>query len=208
MIVLVIHSFHLIACTNKVRQESSDEESARSFFYEDHKVFFTMMVYFPFVVNTWSYGVPSAGGGIFKEAADEDGSLEQVVVEGSETIEAEDEKTNQVLEFSKRALDTDAFERATRTNTTSRSRQKRTLYMDDQTINLFLCISLPFSVPLLQYDEDLHQAHKNKNARVEFEKKLPQIEPHENEFRLAKKKPTDGPPIEAHPDNQDPPLIK
>ncbi|OQR75710.1 hypothetical protein BIW11_08245 [Tropilaelaps mercedesae] len=64
----------------------------------------------------------------------------------------------------------------------SKSRSKRTLYIDDQVINLFMCLSLPFSVPLLKYDQDLLEAYKNNKARKEQEHYLPSISAHDNEF--------------------------
>lgn len=165
----------------------------RTFFYDDHQIFFTMMVYFPFVVNKATVNFPLEAPPSSARSSVDSKVVSDVVVEGASVHEqnvAPEEEHNDAIEFSRRSLEPTSAQdtlKATEniedsTDSEVKSRSKRTLYIDDQVINLFLCMSLPFSVPLLRYDEDLIEAYKNKKARKEHEKLLPLIPTHDEEF--------------------------
>lgn len=178
---------------NITKAETSLSALPRTFFYDDHQVFFTIMVYFPFIVNSWSYGIPFDGAHFGKSALLQPGSREAQegqIIKGAKVVEhdeaevssPDDENENSITDFHRRSLPAPLKQQISEGPASPKSRPKRTLYIEDQVINLFLCLSLPFSVPLLKYDQDLLEAYKNKKARKEHEKHLPSIPVHENEF--------------------------
>lgn len=188
---------------NKTKQSYAlSNTQARTLFYDDHQLFFTIMIYFPFVVNSWSYGIPfdtishsfskpaimGPGSNVENNHSVKGASVQERDEEPKLDASASEESDNNVLDFDRRSISLKTFPsfmpNAQNSGDTEgpKSRSKRTLYMDDQEINIFLCLSTPFSVPLLKYDQDLLDAYKDKKARKEHEKRLPLVPVHENTF--------------------------
>ena len=147
--------------------EPRDDINARTWIYDDTQVFFTIMVYFPFVANFFDTGISlKRSDDPLQPAAGSAGTDEQVVIPDS--IDESDYPNSTA-----RAEETTGI----------RSRQKRFLFeQDEQPINIFLCVSLPFSVPILTYDDRLTKKWKPRPARNKMGHKRPELQPSEDDF--------------------------